>query len=108
MSLVAEVPEGAEMVRQLLKYDGIIVTRAEFGRLSFSLDVNNCPLMVAQNIIDALEHIDSLLGGVYVSGAGTIDFDYYVTGDLLAPIRRVVDTYQRQGAKLLSWSYRGR
>lgn len=108
MSFAAEIAEGAEIVRQLLKYDGIIVTREEFGRLSFCLDVNHCPLATAAGFIDELEHVDRLFGDVYISQIGTVDFDYYVTADLLYAIRRIVDSYERAGARLLNWSYRGR
>ena len=104
MSFVSEPAEGAEIIRQLVKYDGLIPTRLEFGRLYFVLDVIDISAAETARVVDELNGVDDGID-VYVNGSYLVVFDYYVTADLVPVLRGIVNG---SAARLRRWSYTSR
>lgn len=103
-SMVVDPIDGAEMIRQLLVYDHMS-TGDYFGRLEFRLDVSDCDVETAAAAIDELNAVHDGVDA-YIGGDNVIDFDYYITADLLPVFRAITARYySRHGARLLRWCY---
>lgn len=89
MRIVSTVDEGEILVSHLRRFDKVNC-EGWFGRLSFEVDVANMTIEAVNRLIDELNGVDDIIC-VYVSEFGTVEFDYYVTSDLLPEIRGIVD-----------------
>ena len=89
MRIVATVDEGEILVSHLRRFDKVNCA-GWFGRLTFEVDVANMKVDEVNRLIDELNSVDDIIS-CYVTEFGTVEFDYYVTSDLLPEIRGIVD-----------------
>ena len=103
MRIVALVPEGIEIARQLKKYDKVSC-RGLFGRLTFEIDLSQMSVQTTNDLIDELNEIDNVIS-CYANEHHTLEFDYYVTSDLLPEIRGIIDLFIHPNGMLLYWVF---
>ena len=89
MRIVATVDEGEIIVSHLKRFDKVNC-QGWFGRLSFEVDVSNMKVNEVDRLIEELNGVNDIIS-CYVTEFGTVNFDYYVTSDLLPEIRGIID-----------------
>lgn len=125
MSFVATLAEGKALENFFTEIHGVKdFPLSIIGILRFKLDITNLSLTDVEDLLDDLEDIDSTpdlfveddtafdvtaAGEVHYvrGGLKVINFEYYITNDLLAKYRAVLDRYCGTYYKcyLLKWSY---
>lgn len=106
MKIVMTPEDGACCYRQMAKYDKIFLSKYEFGELKMQLDCLQLNNHERNKLVDALNSVDDTIN-VYVDCCGILDFDYYMTPNVLPEIRAIVDDYCLRGAELDIWVYGG-
>lgn len=106
MSVIAD-PYDGEALRQSLKdFDGIPFADGQFGRLRFKVDCADMTTREAFEFVERLNDADTTVN-VFVDVDNCVEFDYYITEDLIPYFRGIVDeftgTYYR--GKLIRWEY---
>ncbi len=105
--IIAEPEEGAEIIRQMAKYDKIFLTPEEFCELEFEIDVSQMSIVeIGQLVSDLNEICDK--DCVFASCEQTITFDFYVTSALVEDIRDVLNAYKYTGLKVAKWTKNGK
>lgn len=103
MQIIAQIPEGIEIARQLKKYDHISC-KGFFGRLTFEIESSQMSAQSVNGLIEQLDNIDDVIS-CYVDTNNIITFDYYITSDLLPEIRGIIDLFIHPNGTLLYWIF---
>ena len=103
MSVVANVEEGSELVDQLVKFDECSpsLVAQHFRRLYFRVDVRAGILRDVEKFIDDFADLDEDIN--LFCENGLIDFDYFITLDLLPEIKFLISTYEEKKFSLVFW-----
>lgn len=104
MRIVSTVDEGKAITEHLKTFDKVSVD-GTFGRLSFEIDTASLTVQECNDLLDELWAIDDIITSYAENGH--IEFDYYVTSDLLPDIRAAIDKYCQPNSRgiLLYWIY---
>lgn len=88
--VVAELAEGREIVRQMNIFGGVC---PDLARLCFRVDVSACPSADdVENFLNSLRLIHKDID-CDVEYGRLIEFDYFVTTEILNDIRILLDVY---------------
>ena len=106
MSFIATIEDGEAIKQSFRKFEKIDINKTLFGRLTFSVDCSYMSLRDAWDFVEQLNQLDEAVT-VFVDIDRKIDFDYYITADLLPIIRGIVceftDEYFR--GRIINWEY---
>ena len=102
--VVAEPAEGLEIIRQMNIYERVC---PDLARLFFRVDVSACPSADdIENFLNGLHFIHSDIDCCVEYGR-LIEFDYFVTREILQDVRSLLDVYTSSAYKfrLICWRY---
>lgn len=105
MRVVSTVSEGQAIIEHMRRFDKIDV-QGHFGRLTFEVDAGSLTCRECTEFLDELSNISDVIS-CYMDEHRRVEFDYYVTQDLLPEIRGIVDKYCQPVSRgiLLYWIF---
>lgn len=105
MRVVSTVDEGRIIVEHMRKFDKVNV-QGHFGQLTFEVDAGALTVNECNDFLDELSEVSDVIN-CYLDEYRRIEFNYYVTQDLLPDIRSIVDKYCQPVSRgiLLYWIF---